>query len=82
MPKQLCISKEDQYEDAIGYYDTKGDYWQLRFFDVIWHNLSKDFTKLNTDILRKMYYKIYDTDALNLTREELLEKVSSHVTFM
>lgn len=81
MPKQLIISKENQYEDAIGYYDTKGDYWQLPFFDVIWHNLSKDFTKLRQEILEKMYYKIYETDAVNISKEELIEKVTPYVTF-
>ncbi len=82
MPKQLIIPKEDQYTEKICYYDTYGDYWTLKFFDIGYLNLSKNFTELKTEILEKIYYKIYDTDAINMTREDLIEKVTPYITFL
>ncbi len=82
MPNQLIISKEDQYTKKVGYYDTYGDYWKLQFFDVGYLNLSKNFTELKTEILEKIYYKIYDTDAINMTRKDLIEKVTPYVSFL
>ncbi len=81
-PKQLIVTKEDQYTDKHGYYDVKGDYWQLRFGDAIWLNLVKDFTQLKQHILERIYYLIYETDAIDMSHAELVEKTSPYVTFM